>query len=654
MYRPSRASFWGGRLRQLAHPGGGYGLASHTNIQKPLTRALSIGSEQGRGLKGKWPLYYYQFPRIPRPKRNVLYYSTWSGKASTQLKRFLTKILTLSRHKRRAYFRLSNPAKNWRLWTNRRFFSLRAGGSGEDGGSAPRLRRAYIKWWTLLLLSVILGGAGAMALRRRGAAEPEGSSEPSEAIGPQLWKLYAYLTLPLKAISRLWGQFNQITVPVWLRSPLYHFYLYVFGVNLEEMADPDLRNYANLGEFFYRTLKDGVRPIDEADVVSPADGKVLKFGAISNGKIEQVKGMTYLVDALLGTNELAQSKLGAPQHLVEYNPDAEVMERHRDFAELNGMAYTLDDLIGDGNKNLAEGVHHHRFQYRDKGDKTATGGAAGSRQEQKKHEVQLAMDLQGAPAGGVGARPVPGPSAAQVAREAAGGERAARGVHEAAVPEEADYEQSEKSLFFAVIYLAPGDYHRFHSPVNWVTTLRRHFVGELFSVAPYFQKTLNGLFVLNERVALLGYWRHGFFSMTPVGATNVGSIVVNFDKDLRTNDVYEHEVYLRLTLSLSGDTAAGSSDDELVVLDSTAALADESTSLLGGLRRKRLAKNTVYEATYTKASKVLGGVPLVKGQEVGGFKLGLTVVLVFEAPKSFRFDLLLGQKIKVGERMGRV
>lgn len=43
-------------------------------------------------------------------------------------------------------------------------------------------------------------------------------------------------------------------------------------------------------------------------------------------------------------------------------------------------------------------------------------------------------------------------------------------------------------------------------------------------------KRLENLFVLNERVALLGRWKYGFFGMVPVGATNVGSIRVNFDK----------------------------------------------------------------------------------------------------------------------------
>jgi phosphatidylserine decarboxylase precursor len=56
--------------------------------------------------------------------------------------------------------------------------------------------------------------------------------------------------------------------------------------------------------------------------------------------------------------------------------------------------------------------------------------------------------------------------------------------------------------------------------------------GELLTVAPWAVKKLPGVFALNERTALLGRWTHGFFSYTAVGAFNVGSIQLSFDKVL--------------------------------------------------------------------------------------------------------------------------
>ena len=298
--------------------------------------------------------------------------------------------------------------------------------------------------------------------------------------------------------------------------------------------------------------------------------------------------MTYTIDALLGqasptpsisSQSLEDAQAESPGRELGVNED--LVKKDEEFARVNGISYTLPDLLS-GNKKSSKLV-------RPKDESVAPSPA----------------------------------SVSEVRAELALGEKPWYDVLSA---------NNTHSLYYAVIYLAPGDYHRFHSPTNWVVERRRHFAGELFSVSPYLQRTLPGLFTLNERVVLLGRWRWGFFSYVPVGATNVGSIKINFDRELRTN-------------SLTTDTAADKAAEEA---------AARGEPYLG-----------YAEATYESSSAVLGGHALRRGEEMGGFQLGSTIVLIFEAPsaeqdedgrmrKGWSWSVEKGQKVKVGQALGRV
>lgn len=37
-------------------------------------------------------------------------------------------------------------------------------------------------------------------------------------------------TLPLKAVSRIWGRFNELEIPYYLRVPGFKIYSWIFGV----------------------------------------------------------------------------------------------------------------------------------------------------------------------------------------------------------------------------------------------------------------------------------------------------------------------------------------------------------------------------------------------------------------------------------------
>jgi len=166
-------------------------------------------------------------------------------------------------------------------------------------------------------------------------------------------------------------------------------------------------------------------------------------------------------------------------------------------------------------------------------------------------------------------------------------------------------DKNDTALYQCIIYLAPGDYHRFHSPTVWKPSIRRHFAGELLSVSPRIAQWVPGLFCLNERVVYLGKWQHGFFSYTAVGATNVGSVQIYIDEKLKTNR----------WLGLKPGKEKYKHCDEL---------------------------------------KLPSDTKLTKGELVGQFNMGSTIVMIFEAPKNFEFNLKTDQSIRLGEPIGNL
>lgn len=157
-----------------------------------------------------------------------------------------------------------------------------------------------------------------------------------------------------------------------------------------------------------------------------------------------------------------------------------------------------------------------------------------------------------------------------------------------------------RSLYQLTCYLGPGDYHGFHAPADVALSGSRHIAGELLSVRPAVLGKLPATLAANERVILHGVWERGAFALAAVGATGVGSIELCVDPRVRTN--------------------------------APAALA-----------------GSVVERDVPRASARAR-----KGQQLGGFRLGSTVVLVLECDEALEFAVRPGERVRVGQRVAWV
>jgi phosphatidylserine decarboxylase len=233
--------------------------------------------------------------------------------------------------------------------------------------------------------------------------------------------------------------------------------------------------------------------------------------------------------------------------------------------------------------------------------------------------------------------------------------------------------------------LSPGDYHRYHSAAISYANFRRHIAGKLSPVKPSYVANHPNVFKENERVSVTGGWANGFYSTTFIGATNVGSIVLNFDDSLKTNsmlltgnavsdraycpiksvnfnskfrsDKLSEDLSHDVTSScdVSGDTSDNEdlSDDLKATLDSSPKDPFREESTEAG----ELSSNPdqdcldIIEAENQRYLVTEKGILLEKGQEMGYFKMGSSIMLIFETPEESSFGVEVGQKVKLGENI---
>jgi phosphatidylserine decarboxylase len=87
---------------------------------------------------------------------------------------------------------------------------------------------------------------------------------------------------------------------------------------------------------------------------------------------------------------------------------------------------------------------------------------------------------------------------------------------------------------FGIVYLSPRDYHRVHSPVALEVDRVRHIPGALYPVNDFGVRHVPGLFAKNERVVVLGRSpRFGRVAVVFVGAMIVGRIDLRIPAPVR-------------------------------------------------------------------------------------------------------------------------
>ncbi len=125
----------------------------------------------------------------------------------------------------------------------------------------------------------------------------------AESFSNQLKVLSQYL-IPQHGISILMGKIAE-SESSRVKNGFINWFIKQYGIDMSIAERETAEEYKTFNDFFTRSLKDGVRPIegDANTIVNPADGKVSQLGKIENGFIFQAKDHLFSAKTLLGGDE---------------------------------------------------------------------------------------------------------------------------------------------------------------------------------------------------------------------------------------------------------------------------------------------------------------------------------------------------------------
>jgi phosphatidylserine decarboxylase len=105
--------------------------------------------------------------------------------------------------------------------------------------------------------------------------------------------------MPKQLLTQLAGKFASARLGG-LTTAVIRRFVARYQVNMAEAANPDIASYASFNDFFTRPLREGARPLAEAELICPVDGAISQFGPIEKDSIFQAKGHSYTTTALVG------------------------------------------------------------------------------------------------------------------------------------------------------------------------------------------------------------------------------------------------------------------------------------------------------------------------------------------------------------------